>query len=317
MASRVHLPVLAGLPGVRLVAIAESNPQRREAAAALAPNARVLSDHGALLDIPEVDAVVVCLPNDLHAQVAVAALERGMHVYLEKPLATTLEDGRRVVEAWERAGVVGMIGFNQRFNPLYRGLKRKIGEEPLGPWVGARMVLAAPERDLPAWKRRREAGGGALLDQASHHFDLIRYLFDDEIVEVSASLRSQRSEADTAFVHARLTSGLLIQSFVSIHTIDEDRIEVYAENGRISVDRYRAGSLSLSDRLARFRAHGREPSFRHALAHFVESIRTDAPATPNFEDGYRSLVGVLAAEESARSGRTVRLEEMVAGIRAG
>lgn len=334
VAAIAHIPALQRLHTARIVAFAEPDAERREAAAARIPKARALQHPRDLLDMAEVAAVVICLPNDLHAEVALAAMERGKHVYLEKPLALTLEDARRVVAAREAAGVVGMMGFNQRFNPLYRALREHVGRQPQGKWHGARTVLAAPETGLPEWKRSRRSGGGALLDQASHHFDLIRFVFDDEIAEVSASLRSQRSEADTAIVNLRLSSGLLLQSFLSIDSIDEDRFEVYGEGVRVSVDRYRSDDVEvfgsgldsgrkglsgvvrrLAWRIERRRAPVRDPSFGYALARFVESIRLGTSASPGFEDGYRSLAAVLAAEESARSGCVVQLHSPEGGSR--
>ncbi len=330
VAQSVHLPVLTGLPGVRLVALADPDPQQREKALRRAPGAVALTDYQTLLDMPEVGAVVICAPNELHARTTMAALERGKHVYLEKPLATTLDEADRVLVSWERAGVVGMIGLNYRFSRLYQEMKQRLRSRDLGEWVCARTVLAAPETSLPAWKRFRRTGGGALLDMASHHFDLMRFLFEDEISEVSATLRSQRSEGDSAIVHIRLGGGLIIQSFLSINTVNEDRIEVYTERAKVSADRYRslgidivtesgriAGRRGLGRRLRslghgrylleKYLAPGREPSFRVALAHFVEAVREKRPGKPDFRDVYLSLATVLAAEESARSGRVVSL----------
>ncbi|HUP01164.1 MAG TPA: Gfo/Idh/MocA family oxidoreductase [Gemmatimonadota bacterium] len=330
VAQSVHLPVLTKLPGVRLVALADPDPQRLEEAHHRAPGAVAVADYQALLEMAAVKAVVICAPNDLHGRTAVDALDRGKHVYLEKPLATTLDEAERVLAALERAGVVGMIGFNYRYNRLYQALKRCLWSADLGEWVGARTVLAAPESALPAWKQFRGSGGGALLDMASHHFDLIRFLFEEEICEVSARLRSRRSEGDTAVVDVRLDGGLMVQSFFSINTVDEDRFEVYTERAKVSVDRYRSlgvevataapgpiaglrgfgpllrslgGSLYL---LEKYRAPAHEPSFRTALAEFVKVVREERLGKPDFQDGYVSLAVVLAAEESARDGRVVR-----------
>ena len=335
VAAAAHLPVLMALPGVRVVALAEPDPTRRAAASARVPGARALSDQRALLELDEVEAVIICLPNALHAETTVAAAERGKHVYLEKPLALTLDDGVRILEARERAGIVGMIGFNQRFNPLYRDLRRAVRTAELGPWVGARTILAAPESTLPDWKRSRRSGGGALLDQASHHIDLVRFVFDDEITEVSAIVRSGRSEDDTAIVSLRLAGGLLVQSFLTIHALDEDRIEVFAEGGRLSADRWRSNRLkvlrsgSAAGLIARLgawkgiarwrerrRAPAGEPSFRRALERFVESVRAGESAEPSFEDGYESLRLVMAAEESARTGRVVHTDSSGRGVLA-
>jgi predicted dehydrogenase len=331
VAQRVHLPILAGLPQAGLVAVAETDSQLREQAGQQAGCATV-ADHEALLEMPEVEAVVICVPSGLHAEVTVAALDRSKHVYLEKPLATTQEEAKPVLSALERAGTVGMIGFNYRFHRAYSELKRRLRSGEFGDLVAARTVLAAPEETLPDWKRHRGSGGGALLDQASHHFDLIRFLFEDEIEEVSAQLRSQRSEDDTAIVQVRLAGGLAVQSFLSINTVNEDRFEVYTENARLSVDRYHSSSLQIVTDSGSipgshvlqsglnllkdsgyiwetYRSPGREPSFRSALAHFVKTVREGGRPSPSFHDGYLSLAAVLAAEESARSGQVVRLNE--------
>ena len=305
VAANVHIPSIRRIREARIVAFAEPDEERRVAGSALIPGAIALENPSDLLDMAEVEAVVVCLPNELHAQTAVAAIERGRHVYLEKPIALSLEEAERVIAARERAGVIGMMGFNQRFNRLYRELREQIALREHGDWQAARTVLTAPEIDLPEWKRVRRRGGGALLDQASHHFDLARYLFDDEIAEVSAELHSHRSEDDTAVVNLRLTRGLLVQSFFSIHAANEARIEVYAERGRISVDRYRPHGLNLMYRVERRRAPARDPSFEEAFSRFVAAVRGGSLVTPSFEDGYRSLAAVLAADASARSGRKV------------
>src|SRR5262245_19968535 len=120
VAEIVHLKLLARWPGVELVALAEPDPARREAVRSRAPAVRAVADYAELLAMPEVDAVVICLPTSVHASAAVAAMQHGKHVYLEKPLATTLSDGQRVIEAWRRADVVGTIGFNYRLNRHYQ-----------------------------------------------------------------------------------------------------------------------------------------------------------------------------------------------------
>jgi UDP-N-acetylglucosamine 3-dehydrogenase len=117
IARAVHLPVLGRLPDARVVAIAEPDEPSRAAAAALVRGATAYADYGDLLRAGGVDAVVICVPPQLHVPVATAAFDAGLHVYLEKPIAPTVAEGERLVEAWRRARKVGMIGFNFRFHP--------------------------------------------------------------------------------------------------------------------------------------------------------------------------------------------------------
>ncbi|MGH7964538.1 MAG: Gfo/Idh/MocA family protein [Candidatus Binatia bacterium] len=333
IAQLVHLGMLQRLPEVELVALTEPDLQRREEARIRAPGAVTISDYQELLMMPAVEAVLICLPNALHAEATVAALERGKHVYVEKPLATSLNEARPVLAAWRRAGVVGMIGFNYRFNALYQAVRQHIQSARLGELVAARSVFSTAARTLPTWQHTRQNGGGVLLDLASHHVDLVHFLFGQEVREVFAGLRSQRSEDDSATLHLRLADGLLVQSFFSMSAVEEDRLEIYGQAGKLSVDRYLSLDIEISEPLLQFtrlkrltrglrslawnpylldklRAPSREPSYQAALAHFVAAVRSKRPASPDFWDGYRSLAVIAAAEESARTGQIVPLSHL-------
>ncbi|MGH9945550.1 MAG: Gfo/Idh/MocA family protein, partial [Pyrinomonadaceae bacterium] len=226
------------MPGAEVVALADTDATARQRAAALAPRARVFDSYRELLDQAETDAVVICAPSALHAEIATAAFDAGRHVYLEKPLGASLVEGRCVLDARARAGRLGMIGFNYRFNPLYERARRRLLAGEIGPAVAARTVFStAAGAHLPDWKRERRTGGGALLDLASHHVDLGRYFFGQEVCEVFAALRSsEHGEGDTAALHLRLSGGALVQSFFSLSAVEEDRIDLYGRAGRLSVD---------------------------------------------------------------------------------
>lgn len=301
IALAVHLRVVR-----KVVALAEPDPERRGQAVRMAPGAVAVADWREVLERPDVEAVLIAAPNGWHAQMAVAAFEQGKHVYLEKPLATSLEDGASVVEAWRRAGTVGMMGFNYRFNPLWQELREGIRAGRLGDLAEVRSVFTTPAHARPEWKQTRQTGGGVLLDLASHHVDLARWLFGREVEEVRASCRSERLEADTATVELRLAGGLLVQSFFSQNAGDQDQFEVSGEAGRIAVDRYRSwrGVRYLVQKLL---SPNREPSYRAAWKHFEEAVQRGGGASPDLEDGYRSLEVIVAAEDAARTGATVAL----------
>lgn len=326
----VHLNTLLRFKSVKVVALAEPDAQRREAANAQAPKAAPYADYKELLEREDIDAVIIALPNALHAAATINALDCGKHVYLEKPLAINIEDGGKIVEVWRRSGRVGMIGFNYRFNPLHQQVRRHLQAGLLGELIGARSVFTATPRRAPEWKQTRQTGGGVLLDLASHHIDLVRFWFNEPVLEVSASIKSQRVEADSATVELRLANGFPVQSFFSMSSVDDDRFEIYGRSGKLVVDRYGAWTVGLTDlrsvSLARrylghlltwlprsrfavdkLLAPEREPSFAAALAQFVAAARMSEPTSPNFEDGFYSLATVIAAEESARTGHPVRV----------
>ncbi len=327
MAQSIHLPVLTRLPDVQLVALAETDPGCLKKACDFAPKALTFDHYEKLLQLEEMDAVVICLPNHLHAEAAVATLQRGKHVYLEKPLATNLKEGRKVLTSWQQAGTIGMMGFNYRFNPIYQVMQQKIGAGKIGHLLYARSVFSTPIRPMPEWKKFRQTGG-ALLDLASHHIDLTRFIFNQEIVEISAKIGSIQTEDDQAILELRLADGLQVQSFFSISSVEEDGFEVYGQTGKLSTNRYLSpdvemngptldrirfrrlwrslkASLHIPYLLDKIRQSGTEPSYRKALAHFVAAAKEDRLTTPDFYDGYRSLEIVAAAEESAKTGQRI------------
>src|SRR6266542_2172050 len=333
IAQLVHLNILTRLSGVELVALAEPDPSRRAEAHARAPGAVAMADYHDLLSLPSVEAVVIGLPTALHAEAAIAALEGGKHVYLEKPIATDLAQARGIVAAWRRAGVVGRIGFNYRLNPLYQAGARHIQSARLGELVAARSVFSSPVRVMPEWLQTRQGGGGALLEYASHHVDLVHYLFGKRVRDVFATLHSQHSEDDSVTLQLRLVDGLPVQSFFSTSAVDEDRFEIYGQGGKLSIDRYHSLNVNVTDPsieysrtrrlwrglrsvvdspflLKRLRAPSLEPSYQASLSHFVKATRGDCPAGPDLWDGYRSLTVIAAAEESARTGRPVSLSDL-------
>lgn len=327
-AQAVHLPILRRLPGVELAALAESEPSRRQAASRCVPAAVAYADYRDLLKMRDLDAVIVSVPTAHHAEVAIAAMQLGKHVYLEKPIATSLEEADKVVSVWKRSGVVGMVGFNYRFNALHQTARMQIQSGEIGPLVGVRSVFSTPMRSMPAWKHTRSTGGGVLLDLASHHIDLVRFLFQQDVRTVSADIESCRTEHDTAMLHLRLAGGFPVQSYFSLCAVDEDRFEIYGQTGKLTVDRYRSldveivnaeGTSSRFRRmtqqlrpfmnapylLKKLRSPWHEPSYREALSRFISVVRGCEKASPDLLDGYRSLEVIDAAEESAKTGRVV------------
>ena len=337
IARLAHLPALARCRDVRVVALAEPDEARRREAALQAPGAEPFPDYRDLLASARVDAAVVTLPPGLHAEVAIAAFQSGKHVYLEKPIATSLPDARAVIAAWKRSGTIGMIGFNYRFHPLYGSARAHLRASRLGELAGVRSVFASAARDLPDWKKTRQSGGGALMELASHHVDLVHFLLEQPALEVSALVRSQHSDGDSVSLTLRLADDLLVQSFCSINAAAEDRFEIYGRKGRLAIDRY-AGTLELGaavhddGRLPRLgrelrrtagglrRVLRRSGEFSHgaALRAFASAVQHGRQVAPGLEQAYRSLAVIDAAERSSATGRVVTLTpgDMVPGVPA-
>ena len=333
IATLVYLNILCKSPGLSLTAIAEPDAVRRERAAKAAPRAELYTDYRDLLRNPGIDAVIICLPTQMHAEAAISAFASGKHVYLEKPIALDTSQADEILKAWNESGLVGMTGFNLRFNPVYMSLKEHIASGTVGEITYVRTAFSYWRREFPEWRKHRASGGGALLDLGSHHVDLLRYTLDAEIERVSATVRSHRTEGDNALCEFRTTGGIDIQSYLSITSIDEDKIEVYGTRGRLSADRFnstfsivtsdtqRPGPLSQikSDIGSLFHCRslkdailfpGKEPSFTSAIEYFLSAVRGGTGVSPDLLDGYNCLKVLAAAEESAETGLVMTVGEL-------
>jgi UDP-N-acetylglucosamine 3-dehydrogenase len=195
-----HARVLAGLPGIRLVGIADPDQQQaRFVAGALGTTA--VDDVDALLPLG-VDAITIAAPTHLHHDIALSCIKRGVHVLVEKPIASNPEEGRRIVAAARRAGVTLMVGHVERFNPAVETIKEAIrGEEILS--IAITRVGPFPPR---------MSNVGVVIDLAVHDIDLIRWFTDSEITDVQPLTANAVAEReDIALLQFRTTSGVLAQ----------------------------------------------------------------------------------------------------------
>ena len=309
-----------------MVAVADAEPASRDFVARQAPEATFYPSFDALLQDARIDAVLIAVPAPLHRAVAEQAFERGLHVYLEKPIAATLEDGEAIVAGGKGAATIARIGFNCRFNPLYLQMRDRIKSGGIGDPVAVRTALTACWPQEATWRLSPSQGGGALLELASHHVDLLRFLFNAEVTGVTASTWSNRGTDEAAMLQLSLTNGVHAQTLVCYGTAEEDRFEVYGSEGKLVVDRYNSlvvehqplrasGGIGAAIRravaevsaipygLAKRRAPGQEPSFASSLAAFITCVRERRTEPPTLEDGLASLRVIDAARRAAATNR--------------
>lgn len=192
--SAVHLEAVAKLNGATLVAVCDPDPQRLASAMA-AWGVPGYADHLALIEAARPDVVHICTPHDQHAAVAAECLERGVNVIVEKPLAHTLAEGRRLVEAASAGRAKIAVCFQNRYNATSQAMHALLSSGELGAVTGASATVmwqrsAEYYRDRP-WRGTWAGGGGGLLmNQAIHTVDLLQWLVGDVVaVTGSASTR--------------------------------------------------------------------------------------------------------------------------------
>jgi myo-inositol 2-dehydrogenase / D-chiro-inositol 1-dehydrogenase len=174
--AQTHLDSIAHVPAAEVAAVADVDLARASRAADKA-GATPYADWNRLLDEQgdELDAVVVCTPPQHHREPAVTALEQGLPVYLEKPIARTQADAAAIVEVAERTGVLCAIGYQWHSLAAVERIRAELSGQQLGLLVGRSL---GPTLSRP-WVLRRAEGGGQLLERASHHIDLQRMIAGD------------------------------------------------------------------------------------------------------------------------------------------
>ena len=185
-------PAIATSSNGRLAAVHDHDPAAM--ARVSGSVARCHEDLEALLASPDVEAVYVATPNHAHASVVEASARAGKAVLCEKPMATTLEDARRMVQACEAAGVRLATAYDQRFHAAHRRLRDLVSSGALGTVAQARIHYACwlpPDWSADNWRiDPRRAGGGAMIDLAPHGVDLLEVLLGDQWAELRAITQS-------------------------------------------------------------------------------------------------------------------------------
>lgn len=180
IARGAHIPGYQKLPDVELVAFCDIIPERAKQGVEEfgAPGAKAYEDYRELLARDDIDAVSVCTPNAVHAEITIAALDAGKHVICEKPMAIRPEEAWAMVEAAKRNDRILTIGYQSRFGDDAQLLKSMIEDGVLGEVYYAR-ALALRRRGVPTWGvflDKDKQGGGPLIDIGTHALDLTLWL---------------------------------------------------------------------------------------------------------------------------------------------
>jgi len=330
-----HIPEYAANPLARLYGFFDRSRDRAAQAAAVAPGAVVYDSWRTLLDDPAIDAVSICTANTSHAEIAIEALKAGKHVLLEKPMATTLDDCERVVEAAQSSGCLLMIDHNQRFTKAHQLARNLFQAGAIGELVTFRTTFGhgGPE----TWSvdpgpntwffDANQTTMGAIGDLGVHKTDLLHFLTGHRITEVRAQLATleKRNENgqpipvdDNAIAIFTLSSGAIgtMMASWSFHGAEDNSTALYGKSGMITIygDPDYQVVVTRPDREPE--RHTVEPmqTNDHQTASgvidaFLAAISEGLPSPVSGEEALVAMRAVFAAMESSRTGLTVSIPE--------
>jgi Predicted dehydrogenases and related proteins len=170
-----HLENLLTIDGVEIAALASSNAAKLKKTGEKVPEARLYSSHKELYEKENLDAVFICVPPDSHDDAEILAAQKGIHIYVEKPIELSMQKARTIEAEIKKAGIITSVGYQERYNHELEKMKNFVSSKKVG-LVTARWLGGMPGTP---WWRRKERSGGQIVEQSTHLFDMLRYFFGE------------------------------------------------------------------------------------------------------------------------------------------
>ncbi len=301
-----HMPGLAKLDAVELIAFCNRSRSKAERAAAEfgEKESFIYQDYSELLKNPAVDVVHICTPNDTHAEISIAAMKAAKDVMVEKPMAVNAEEAEKMYEKAQKTGRKLSVSYQYRFNSENLYLKKLIEEDKLGEIYFAKS-LALRRRGVPTWGTfldKKVQGGGPLIDIGTHALDLTLWLMDNyqpKIVlgNVFNKFRDQNSEAnyfgtwdpekftveDSAFAHIIMENGasIILESSWALNIPEKQTVKTQLSGPRAGADNFDGVNLNGEEAGKLFNKKIKTDSFKNESAGdmemrlWIEALRED------------------------------------------
>jgi predicted dehydrogenase len=321
IAQHCHLPGYQRHPDVDIVAIAEIDADRAAQAAKKFGAKRTYADFREMLAKEELDIVSVCTPNYLHCQMATAVARLGIHLLLEKPVATSVAQAQKIRHAVQKGGGACMVGFTHRFFDGNIEARRLIQAGTIGEpfMIRIRFAHRGPQ---PGWAmsdwfyRAKKSGGGAMLDMGIHAMDLCRFLVGevDSVFGLVGTLRKPIEVDDNAVVGLKFAGGRAM-GYIEVGWTSGPGftgVEVYGDGGSLLIDYTRGVELiqgsvapdgTMQDNRKTLDVKPTAGGHAREMETFVNCIRDGAPTPITIDDGVAATAIAEAISQSAASGQ--------------
>ena len=279
-----------------------------------------------IIDDPTIDAVLVCSPTPTHADIAIAAMKAGKHVFCEKPVDLTIEKIQKTAQVAKETGVKLQIGFNRRFDHNHGQVQQLAKSGKLGNIEIVKITSRDPEPPSPEYAA---SSGGLYIDMMIHDFDMAMFLAGCDVTEVYAMGTSlvdprigQAGDVDTAIVTLTFENGALgviDNSRRAAYGYDQ-RVEVFGslgmaagENDGDSTVRLSTAAGVESDKPKFFFLERYMDSFVEEMRQFIAAITENKDVPVGIHAGLMSVVLAKAAKKSLDEHRPVKISEMLEG----
>jgi predicted dehydrogenase len=323
--SRIHARAARKLPGVELVAVVNHRPQSMAAFAREFDIPRRYATMEDMLRDGDVDAVSINTPNYLHAPQAIAALEAGVHVLVEKPMAMDAREANEMAAAGEKSGALLMVAHCWRFDPEVLWLKEQVDRGRIGPIVRTKGYGVHVNWGPSGWfTQKMFAGGGAMADMGIHALDTARFLLGDpQPVSVYARIGTHYRDFDvddTGIVLVNWETGVtsyLESGWWQPHSDGpEAATQLYGERGfgqlfptLLEMPDLETQKVDVVESGFKFprQEHCPQSMYDAQMKHFVHCIETGETPVPGWREGVVNMKVVDAAYASSRTGTVAEI----------
>ena len=299
-----HVRVLSELPNAKVEAVCDVNEERARLVAAKYGVPSWYRSLDEILSKTEIEALTVCTPSMSHAEVAVKALETGLHVFVEKPLASTVEECIEIIDASKSNKRHVMTGFIERFNPAVGKAVELLNAGEIGD------VIMSHGRRI-GWWPERIGDVGVVKDTAIHDIDLTRYMFGEDPQHVYARGGKQRHKLEDHVQAILSFSGGLKTAFIEANWLTPRKkreLQITGSEGVLSIQFLtQQVSLEKADMVIEPIIKWQEP-LKLELTHFVESVIAGEKPMVDAVDGLKAVAIAEAILRSMKENRIVELD---------
>lgn len=283
----------------------------------------VYTDYKAILNDPEIGAVLICSSTDTHSPISIEAMRAGKHVFCEKPVDHDVEKIKEVMQVVAETKLKYQVGFNRRFDHNFKAVREAVQSGKIGEQHVIKITSRDPEAPPVSYVK---VSGGMFLDMTIHDFDMVRFLSGSEVEEVYAvggvlvdKAIGEAGDIDTAIITMKLANGAMavIDNCRRAAYGYDQRAEVFGSKGSVEIGNDGASTAVISTSEG---VNGEKPlhfflerymqAYANEIREFVEAIVNDSEVPVNVIDGLEPVIIGLAGQKSLRENRPVKTAEI-------
>lgn len=310
----LHARNISLFTDARVLAVADTNKVVSENLAKQVSAKKIYSSYLDLIKDNDIDGVIISLPNNLHYEVSMTAIDAGKHVFCEKPLSLNVREAEEIVKKVEEHNVKFQMGFNRRFDPSYEKVKKIIDEGRIGKILMANSNTLDPEPHS-GWEANETLSGGILFTSCSHDFDLLYWLLESEVETIYVNSagdfgKDERVVCLLSFKNATLG---IVSAFEACPYGHDVKTEIIGDKAAIRIEKPSATFINTLDKegihkdypywfIERF-----EESYLREIQDFIKCIKEAKEPRVSAKEGMYIVKVAQAAKDSKQNRKPIRL----------